>query len=100
MTQRAASGLAVGALVAGLVACSLALITAQHRARGLFVELERAQQLAQQLEAEGNRLRVELGRVSQPASVEAAARQLGLRPVDSARTVFLPAPAERAEAAK
>ena len=87
----------VAALVGGLVASSLSLITSQHRARGLFVELERAQQQAQQLEADGNRLRVELGRVSQPASVEAAARQLGLRAVDSARTAFLPAPNVRTE---
>lgn len=87
-------------LVAGLVVCGLALITSQHRARGLFVELERSQQLAQQLEAEGNRLRIELGRVSQPASVEAAARQLTLRPVDSARTVFLPTPNQPVGAAK
>jgi len=88
------------ALVASLMACSLSLVTSQHRARGLFVELERAQQLAQQLEAEGSRLRVELGRVSQPATVEAAARQLGLRPVDSARTVFAPMPQAPSEVAK
>ncbi len=98
MRDRAPSVWFVAALVAGLVACSLSLITSQHRARGLFVELERAQQMAQQLEADGNRLRVELGRVSQPANVETAARQLGLRPVDSAHTVFVPTPATRIEA--
>lgn len=98
--QRAVSLWTVAALVGGLVASSLSLITSQHRARGLFVELERAQQQAQQFEAEGNRLRVELGRVSQPATVEAAAHQLGLRAVDSARTAFLPAPAVRTEAAR
>lgn len=74
-----------------LVASGLAVVTAQHRARSLFVDLERAQQQAKALEAEGNRLRVELGRASQPATVEAVARELGLRPVDGARTVFLPA---------
>ncbi len=100
MTQRAPSVWIILTMVAALVACSLALITSQHRARGLFVELERAQQLAQQLEAEGNRLRVELGRASKPASVESAARQFGLRPVDSSRTVFLPAPVARIEGAK
>lgn len=100
MTLRAPSVWVILALVTALVACSLSLITSQHRARGMFVELERAQQLAQRLEAEGNRLRVELGRVSQPASVESAARQFGLRPVDSGRTVFMPAPLPRAEAVK
>jgi cell division protein FtsL len=74
-----------------LVASGLSVVTAQHRARSLFVDLERAQQQAKALEAEGNRLRVELGRASQPATVEAAARELGLRAVDGARTVFLPA---------
>ncbi len=78
-------------VVALLVASSLSAVTAQHRARSLFVDLERAQQQAKALEAEGNRLRIELGRVSQPATVEAAARQMGMRPVDAARTVFLPA---------
>jgi cell division protein FtsL len=77
-------------IVALLVASSLSLVTAQHRARSLFVDLERAQQQAKALEAEGNRLRIELGRVSQPAMVEAAARVLGLKTVDGARTVFLP----------
>jgi cell division protein FtsL len=98
--HRAASVGGIAVLVGGLVASSLSLITSQHRARGLFVELERAQQLAQQLEADGNRLRVELGRVSQPANVEAAARQLGLRTVDSARTAFLPSPDGFKEAAR
>jgi cell division protein FtsL len=74
-----------------LVASGLSLVTAQHLARSLFVDLERARQQSKALEAEGNRLRVELGRASQPAAVEAAARGLGLRPVDAARTVFLPA---------
>lgn len=76
-----------------LVASGLSAVTAQHRARSLFVDLERAQQQAKTLEAEGNRLRVELGRASQPATIEAAARELGLRPVDGARTVYLPAAA-------
>jgi len=83
--------LSVGVLAALLVAAALSLITAQHRSRGLFVDLERAQQQARLLEAEGDRLRIELGRAAQPASVEAAARQLGLKPVDGKAVVFLPA---------
>ena len=39
-------------------------------------------------------------RASQPASVEAAERHLGLRPIDGARTAFLPAPAVRIGEAK
>ena len=79
------------ALAALLVVAAMSLVTAQHRARGLFVDLERSQQQAKVLEAEGDRLRIELGRAAQPASVEAAARQLGLKPVDGKAVVFLPA---------
>jgi cell division protein FtsL len=76
-----------------LLASSLSLVTAQHRARSLFVDLERAQQQARQLDADGDRLRIELGRASQPAAIESAARELGLKPVDAGRVVFLPASA-------
>jgi cell division protein FtsL len=89
------------AIVAALlVGSSLSLVTAQHRARTLFVDLERAQQLAKQLEAEGDRLRVDLGRASQPAVIETAARELGLKPVDGSRVVFLPAAVGAAPAAR
>lgn len=81
----------VGAL---LLAASLSLITAQHRARSLFVDLERAQQQARQFEADGDRLRIELGRASQPAAIESAARAIGMKPVDGNRVVFLPAARE------
>ena len=77
-----------------LMASALSLITAQHRARDLFADLEAAQQLARTSEAEGNRLRIELGRASQPAAIEAAARQLGMRPIDPDHTALLP-PAAR-----
>ncbi len=87
-------------VVALLVGSSLSLVTAQHRARTLFVDLERAQQQAKQLDAEGDRLRVDLGRASQPAVIEAAARELGLKPVEGNRLVFLPATAGTAAAAQ
>jgi cell division protein FtsL len=83
-----------------LVGSSLSLVTTQHRARTLFVDLERAQHLAKQLEAEGDRLRVDLGRASQPAVIESAARELGLKPVDGSRVVFLPAAAGAVPAAR
>ncbi len=76
-----------------LVAASLSLVTAQHRARGLFVDLGRLQAQARELEAEGNRLRIELGKASQPAAVTAAARNLGLRPAETRQTIYLPGPA-------
>jgi len=93
MNRRAPGGrIAILLLAALLVAASLSLVTAQHRSRGLFVELGRLQAQAKELEAEGNRLRIELGRAAQPAAVAAAARALGLRPTESRQTAFLPAP--------
>ena len=80
-------------LGAALFTAALSAVTAQHRARGLFVDLERAQQQARDLEAEASRLRVELGRATQPAAISGGARALGLQPLDPKRIVFLPAPA-------
>jgi len=103
MTGRAISDTAaVFVLALLLVLACLSLVTSQHRARGLFVELGRLQLQAKDLEAEGNRLRIELGKAAQPSAVAGAARNLGLRPTDSKQTVFLPeaaAPADLAAAA-
>jgi len=103
MTGRAISNTAaVFVLALLLVLACLSLVTSQHRARGLFVELGRLQLQAKDLEAEGNRLRIELGKAAQPSAVAGAARNLGLRPTDSKQTVFLPeaaAPADLAAAA-
>jgi cell division protein FtsL len=75
-----------------LFGSALALVTAQHRARALFIDAERARQQGRQQEVEFDRLKIELARLSQPAYVEAEALRLGLRPVDGARTVFLNLP--------
>jgi len=80
----------VAALAVALMLSALALVTSQYRARGLFAELDVAQQQTVQSEAEANRLRLELGRVSQPAAIEAAARQMGMRPIDAEHTALLP----------
>jgi len=81
-----------------LLVCAFLLVTSQHRARGLFVDLERAQAEARNRDVEWNRLRIELSRTAQPGYVEQTARQLGLKPVDSNRTVFVSAPAAPKEA--
>jgi cell division protein FtsL len=103
MTGRAISNTAaVFVLALLLVLACLSLVTSQHRARGLFVELGRLLLQAKDFEAEGNRLRIELGKAAQPAAVAAAARGLGLRPTESRQTVFLPeaaAPVDLAAAA-
>jgi cell division protein FtsL len=84
------SPLLTAACAAALLACSLALVASQYRARELFAELEVSQQEAKTLDADGSRLRSELGRVAQPATVEAVARRLGMRAIDPERIVLLP----------
>ena len=76
-------------LAIALFASSLVLVTAQYRARSLFVDLEAAQQESRRLDAEANRLSAELGGLTQPASIANAARSLGLRPIEPARTIYL-----------
>ena len=82
-----------------LVICALALVTSQYRAREFFAEFEVLQQEAKSLEAEGSRLRSDLGRASQPAIVEAAARRLGMRAINPERIIILPTSAADAATA-
>jgi cell division protein FtsL len=84
----------VAALATALMLCALSLVTSQHRARDVFAELEAAQQVGRQNEAEGKRLLAELGRVGQPAAIESGAHELGMRPIDPEHTALLP-PAAR-----
>jgi cell division protein FtsL len=85
------SRVVISLLGIAIVLSAFGIVTAQYRTRSLFVELDRAQQRAAALEAEGNRLRVEQARNAQPAAVETAARRLGLKPIDARETVYLPA---------
>ena len=87
----------VGVLAAFLMVSAMSLVTSQHRARDLFADLEAAQQLGRQTVAEASRLRIELGRAGQPATIEAAARQLGMRPIDPEHTALLPPAARPAQ---
>ncbi|HTN50627.1 MAG TPA: cell division protein FtsL [Burkholderiaceae bacterium] len=79
-------------LVALLFASALGLVTAQFRTRSLFVDLERSQQDARQLDVDYERLTIELARLSQPAAVERAALKLGFRAADPRQTVYLNLP--------
>jgi cell division protein FtsL len=46
-------------LLAVLVGCALALVSSQHKARRLYVELQKEQELAKQLEVEWGQLQLE-----------------------------------------
>ena len=62
-----------------LVACALAVIQAQHRARTYFVELERLKQEARGLDEQWGQLQLEQGTWANPARIDTLARtRLGL----------------------
>jgi cell division protein FtsL len=81
-----------------LFASALGLVTAQHRTRSLFIDLERAQQETKQLDVDYERLKIELARLSQPAAVERAAQRLGFRAAGASQTVYLNLPEASAAA--
>ena len=58
------------ALLAILVACALAVVTSQHKARKLYVELQKEQELAKQLGVEWGQLQLEQSTWAMHARVE------------------------------
>jgi cell division protein FtsL len=77
-------------LLAIVVACALGVITAQHQARKLFVDLEGERASAQKLDTEWTQLQLEQGTWATHKRVEAvAARTLGMRAPDAASTVVI-----------
>lgn len=73
-------------LLAILVACALALVTSQHRARKLFSELEREQARARDLDVEYGQLQLEASTWGLHARVERIATSaLRLRTPDARR---------------
>lgn len=78
-------------LLAALTACALALVTSQHQARKLYVELQKEQDLAKQLEIEWGQLQLEASTWSTHARVERlATRTLGMRVPPASRVRVLP----------
>jgi len=85
------------ALLLLLVLCGLSLVTAQYRARGLFIDLEQVQGAARTLEIEWNQLLLEQTSYSKHSLIEAAAkRDLQMQSATPARTEYLPLPASPA----
>lgn len=76
-----------------LIACALGVVTSQHNARKLFVELEKEQELAKQLAVEWGQLQLEQSTWAMHARVEKiAGGQLHMRVPDAARVrIVLPA---------
>lgn len=57
-------------LLAAAIACALAVVTSQHRARKLFVALQQEKARAQDMDVEWGQLQLELSTWATPARVE------------------------------
>ncbi|HJW53955.1 MAG TPA: cell division protein FtsL [Burkholderiaceae bacterium] len=83
------------ALACVLVACALSLVNAQYQARSLFIELERAQAAARQLDIEWAQLQLDQSTLGKHSRIEANARRdLDMVPLTSSRTQYLTAGAK------
>ena len=77
-------------LLAVVVACALAVITSQHRARRIFSELETAQAAQQKLNEEWTQLQLEQGTWATNKRIESiASKRLGMRQPDASNTVVI-----------
>jgi cell division protein FtsL len=80
-------------LAALLVICALALVTSQHKARKLFVELQKQQDEARQLEVEYGQLQLEQSTWAMHSRVEKiAASKLQMRVPPATRVHVVPPP--------
>ena len=78
-------------LLAVLAACALALVTSQHQARRLFVDLQREQERAKQLEVEWGQLQLEQRTWAMHGRVEKiATEQLHMRVAPASRVEVVP----------
>jgi cell division protein FtsL len=77
-------------LAAALVVCALGLVTSQHRARTMFVELERAQRQSRQLDVQWEQLQLEQSGLAKPSRIDGKARSgLAMQTVPADRTLHL-----------
>jgi cell division protein FtsL len=80
-------------LLSLVIACALALVTAQHQARKLYVELQKEQELANQLEVEYGQLQLEQSTWATHGRIEKiAGRELRMRVPGSSQTQIVAGP--------
>jgi cell division protein FtsL len=76
-----------------LIGCALSVITSQHQARKLFIELEVEQGVAKKLEEERTQLQVEQSTWATHKRIESvASKSLGMKLADPATTVIVTLP--------
>ena len=77
-------------LILILIACALSVVTSQHKARKLFVELEKEQELARHLAVEWGQLQLEQSTWATHARIEKIATgQLNMRVPDALRVQII-----------
>ena len=77
-------------LLALLIACALGVITSQHKARKLFIDLEAEQVASQRLAEEFTQLQLEQGTWATHKRVESiASKTLGMRLPDATTTIII-----------
>ena len=80
-------------LFAVLLVCALALVTSQHQARSLFVQLQEDQQRGRELEIEFGQLQLEQSTWAMQSRIEqVASKKLGMRVPSVARVRVVPPP--------
>ena len=68
-----------------LIVCGLMLVTSQHQARKLYVELQKVQELTKQLDIEWGQLQLEQSTWATHSRIEKIAARNGLRMPPSSR---------------
>jgi cell division protein FtsL len=86
---RSGNGLNVLLLLA-VVVCALSVVTSQHKARKLYVELQKEKEHALQMDVEWGQLQLEQSTWATPARVEKiAAQQLQMQSPRSGQVQFI-----------
>ncbi len=79
-----------------IVASGISLVSAQYRARQLFIDLETARAVERRLDIEWRTLQLDQTNFSRHSLVEATARrELGMQPATPARTEYIELPERR-----
>lgn len=77
-------------LAAMLLACALGLVTSQHKARKLFIDLEQANNQTQQLEVRWDQLQLDQTALGTTSLIDSKARRaLAMQPATPQRTLYL-----------
>jgi cell division protein FtsL len=79
-----------GLLLVAVVLCALSVVTSQHKARKLFIELQKEKEQALQMEVEWGQLQLEQSTWATPARVEeVAVRKLQMQLPKNGQVQFI-----------